>query len=98
MHLKMLAQYSHNILVCAVVVSWCGKMDWVRGACLHRTFGRMCRCADAYSDTILGYANSIRTSDGGTHLEGMKQAITRTLNALARKSGKLKVSLAANRL
>ncbi|GAQ89800.1 DNA topoisomerase type II [Klebsormidium nitens] len=47
-------------------------------------------CADSYSDTILGYANSIRTSDGGTHLEGMKQAITRTLNALARKSGKLK--------
>ncbi|MCI12412.1 DNA gyrase subunit B, partial [Trifolium medium] len=27
-------------------------------------------CEDAYSDTILGYANSIRTVDGGTHIDG----------------------------
>lgn len=43
-------------------------------------------CADAYTDTILGYANSIRTSDGGTHLDGAKAAITRTLNTLGRKT------------
>ena len=49
------------------------------------------RCADSYNDTILGYANSIRTSDGGTHLDGMKAAITRTLNTLGRKSKILKV-------
>ncbi|BBM99346.1 DNA gyrase subunit B [Marchantia polymorpha subsp. ruderalis] len=43
-------------------------------------------CSDSYTDTILGYANSIRTSDGGTHLDGMKAAITRTLNSLGRKT------------
>lgn len=49
------------------------------------------RSADSYTDTILGYANSIRTSDGGTHLDGMKAAVTRTLNTLGRKSKILKV-------
>lgn len=51
------------------------------------------RCSDAYTDTLLGYANSIRTSDGGTHLDGMKAAITRTLNILGRKSKILKVEI-----
>ncbi|KAF5747933.1 DNA gyrase subunit B chloroplastic/mitochondrial-like [Tripterygium wilfordii] len=43
-------------------------------------------CADAYSDTMLGYANSIRTVDGGTHIDGVKASLTRTLNNLAKKS------------
>ncbi|KAI8015256.1 hypothetical protein LOK49_LG05G02109 [Camellia lanceoleosa] len=43
-------------------------------------------CSDAYSDTMLGYANSIRTIDGGTHLDGMKASLTRTLNNLGKKS------------
>ncbi|KAI4300888.1 hypothetical protein L6164_034215 [Bauhinia variegata] len=43
-------------------------------------------CEDAYSDTILGYANSIRTVDGGTHIDGMKASLTRTLNNLGKKS------------
>lgn len=47
-------------------------------------------CTDAYSDTILGFANNIRTVDGGTHLEGLKTVLTRTLNAIARKRNKLK--------
>lgn len=47
-------------------------------------------CTDAYSDTILGFANNIRTIDGGTHLEGLKAVLTRTLNAIARKRNKLK--------
>lgn len=42
-------------------------------------------CSDAFSDTILGYANSIRTVDGGTHIEGMRAAVTRAVNALAKK-------------
>eukprot|EP00241_Pyramimonas_parkeae_P003784 CAMPEP_0114232996 /NCGR_PEP_ID=MMETSP0058-20121206/4915_1 /TAXON_ID=36894 /ORGANISM="Pyramimonas parkeae, CCMP726" /LENGTH=691 /DNA_ID=CAMNT_0001344529 /DNA_START=396 /DNA_END=2471 /DNA_ORIENTATION=- len=41
--------------------------------------------ADSYSETLLGYANCIRTIDGGTHLDGMKFALTRTVNLLARK-------------
>lgn len=43
-------------------------------------------CSDAYSDTMLGYANSIRTVDGGTHIEGTKASLTRTLNNLGKKS------------
>lgn len=47
-------------------------------------------CVDAYSDNILGFANNIRTIDGGTHLEGLKVVLTRTMNAVARKRNKLK--------
>ena len=47
-------------------------------------------CIDAYTDNILGFANNIRTIDGGTHLEGLKTVLTRTLNNFARKRGKLK--------
>ncbi|AKG23172.1 DNA topoisomerase (ATP-hydrolyzing) subunit B [Calothrix sp. 336/3] len=47
-------------------------------------------CTDAYTDNVLGFANNIRTVDGGTHLEGLKAVLTRTLNAIARKRNKLK--------
>ncbi|MBD1864377.1 MULTISPECIES: DNA topoisomerase (ATP-hydrolyzing) subunit B [Trichocoleus] len=47
-------------------------------------------CTDAYTDSLLGFANNIRTIDGGTHLEGLKAVLTRTLNNLARKRNKLK--------
>lgn len=46
--------------------------------------------SDSYSDKLLGFANNIRTVDGGTHLEGMRTALTRTINQQARKAGKLK--------
>lgn len=47
-------------------------------------------CSDAYSDIILGYANSIRTIDGGTHIDGAKASITRTINNLGKKSKVIK--------
>jgi DNA gyrase subunit B len=47
-------------------------------------------CVDAYSDNLLGFANNIRTIDGGTHLEGLKTVLTRTMNNFARKRNKLK--------
>ncbi|WZY79999.1 hypothetical protein YC2023_026383 [Brassica napus] len=47
-------------------------------------------CSDAYSDTMRGYANSIRTVDGGTHIEGVKASLTRTLNTLAKNSKAVK--------
>ncbi len=49
-------------------------------------------CADAYNDNILGFANNIRTIDGGTHLEGLRSVLTRTINHTARKLKKLKDS------
>ncbi len=47
-------------------------------------------CKDAYTDNLLGFANNIRTIDGGTHLEGLKTVLTRTMNTIARKRNKLK--------
>ena len=49
-------------------------------------------CVDAYTDNLLGFANNIRTVDGGTHLEGLKTVLTRTMNTVARKRSKLKDS------
>ena len=49
-------------------------------------------CIDAFSDNVLGFANNIRTIDGGTHLEGLKTVLTRTMNGIARKRNKLKDS------
>ena len=46
--------------------------------------------SDSYTDKLMGFANNIRTVDGGTHLEGMRASLTRTINQHARKSGKLK--------
>jgi len=47
-------------------------------------------CIDAYNDNLLGFANNIRTIDGGTHLEGLKAVLTRTINTTARKRNKIK--------
>ncbi|MEM8639767.1 MAG: DNA topoisomerase (ATP-hydrolyzing) subunit B [Cyanobacteria bacterium P01_G01_bin.54] len=47
-------------------------------------------CIDAYSDNLLGFANNIRTVDGGTHLEGLKAVLTRTMNTVGRKRNKIK--------
>ncbi len=49
-------------------------------------------CADVYTDTVIGFANNIRTTEGGTHLEGLKTALTLTINSQARKLNKLKES------
>ena len=47
-------------------------------------------CSDIYSDSLLGFVNSIKTIDGGTHMDGLKAALTRLVNALARKIKVLK--------
>lgn len=43
-----------------------------------------------YSENILSFVNNINTTEGGTHLEGFKRALTKTVNDYARKSGFLK--------
>lgn len=47
-------------------------------------------CSDSYSDTLVGFVNSVKTVDGGTHLDGLKSALTRIFNALAKKTKALK--------
>jgi DNA gyrase subunit B len=45
---------------------------------------------DTFVDSVLTFANNINTIDGGTHLTGFRQALTRSLNDYARKAGILK--------
>ncbi len=45
---------------------------------------------DAYTESVYSFANTINTIDGGTHLTGLRSALTRVVNDYARKSGLLK--------
>ena len=45
---------------------------------------------DGYQEILFGYANNIHTIDGGTHVSGLRTALTRVLNSYARKNGLLK--------
>ncbi len=45
---------------------------------------------DSYSELILGYANNINTTDGGTHIVGFKSALTRVFNDYGKKNKILK--------
>jgi DNA gyrase subunit B len=45
---------------------------------------------DAYTESVYSFANTINTVDGGTHLTGLRSALTRVVNDYARKSGLLK--------
>ncbi len=45
---------------------------------------------DAYTESVYSFANTINTVDGGTHLTGLRSAITRVINDYARKNSLLK--------
>ena len=47
---------------------------------------------DGYSENIYAYANNINTEEGGTHLNGFKNAITKVINDYGQKNGLLKES------
>lgn len=44
----------------------------------------------AYTESVFAFANTIHTPDGGTHLTGLRGALTRTINDYARKNNYLK--------
>ncbi|HEB65361.1 MAG TPA: DNA topoisomerase (ATP-hydrolyzing) subunit B [Chloroflexi bacterium] len=48
--------------------------------------------SDSYSESVYSFANTINTVDGGTHLTGLRMALTRTINDYARRAGLLKDS------
>ncbi len=45
---------------------------------------------ESYNDQILCYANSIPNPDGGTHLTGLRTALTRCINQFAKQNNLLK--------
>ena len=45
---------------------------------------------DAIHEVIFTYANNIHTAEGGTHLSGLKSALTRTINNYATRNNLLK--------
>ena len=45
---------------------------------------------DSYNESVYSFANTINTIDGGTHLTGLRMAITRVINDYARKANLLK--------
>ena len=47
---------------------------------------------DSYSDNTYGFVNNITTPEGGTHVVGFRNALTKTLNDYARKNKLLKDS------
>jgi DNA gyrase subunit B len=47
---------------------------------------------DGFSESVFAFANTINTPDGGSHLTGLRTAVTRLVNDYARKQGLLKES------
>ncbi len=45
---------------------------------------------DAFTESVYSFANTINTIDGGTHMTGLRSALTRVINDYARKAGLLK--------
>lgn len=45
---------------------------------------------DAYNENIYGFVNNINTPEGGTHIEGLRRALTKTINEYARANKLLK--------
>ncbi len=45
---------------------------------------------DGYNESCYSYVNNINTTDGGTHVTGFRNALTKTINDFGKKSGLLK--------
>ncbi len=47
---------------------------------------------DSFNESVFSFANNIHTPEGGTHLAGFRNALTRVINDYARKNGMLKAA------
>lgn len=45
---------------------------------------------EEYSETLLSFANNVKTSEGGSHVTGFKTGLVKSLNEFAKKEGILK--------
>ena len=43
-----------------------------------------------YQENLISFTNNIRTTEGGTHVDGLKNVLTRTINSMGKKLGKVK--------
>ena len=46
--------------------------------------------SDAYQEAVFSFANTVNTHEGGTHLSGLKAALTRTINSYASANNLIK--------
>lgn len=54
-------------------------------------FESVLQWTDSYQEHLYAYVNNINTVEGGTHLTGLRSALTRVLNQFAEKTGQLKL-------
>ena len=47
---------------------------------------------DSFNESVISFANNIHTPEGGTHLAGFRNALTRVINDYARRTNMLKMS------
>ncbi|MCB9669884.1 MAG: DNA topoisomerase (ATP-hydrolyzing) subunit B [Alphaproteobacteria bacterium] len=71
---------------------------YVEGALEDRTGGTVKVAAalqwtTAYTESVSSYVNNINTIDGGTHVSGLRSALTRTVNNYAMREKLLKTAL-----
>ena len=86
--LQSLLSEDHSTILCQ------GTIDTVNGPVSASIAIRY--SADQYTETISSFVNNIRTKDGGTHVEGMKACLTRTVNSCAKRLNKLKSADGSN--
>ena len=71
------------------VIQISGERDTEKGPV---TIDLALQWSDAFSETILCYTNIIRNKDGGTHMSGLRGALTKCINNYAKKRKLLKGS------
>ena len=64
--------------------------DRLKGEKLDAQVECVLQWTDSYQENIHTYVNNINTIEGGSHLTGLKSALTRVVNQFAEKSGVLK--------
>lgn len=52
-----------------------------------------CSTIDSFNDSTFSFVNNVITPEGGTHLAGFRNALTKTFNAYAREKRYLRIQI-----